>query len=404
MMKRLQDMSIQAKLVGIFAVVFLAGVLTLGWNTFNLNHTQDQVAHEITTSRTEVRQALNTGQQNIDQAVIAGKDRVLSVFDITDELLFLRVIQLDFRELEGIEKDYVLAGDPDDELGLITAHDDVISWLEEDLLAAQEAATNADVRQTMTDLLSEKQYQDEFFYQLVALVQDGNVEEAQRLSLEGSDRKISNIYEVLRVLVNSQQDMVANDVDLTRAQMQDTLDQTRQQMETSISQTDQRLQQTNDRTRSQLRRAITISLITIGLFVLAGLVVVAVVLVVSWQIVHPVMEMANVASAIEKEELRSPEQSDQTLSPFARRQDEIGQLARVFQRMAKEVFTRVERLKQQVAELKIVIDEKKVSEQVSEITGSDYFLDLQTKAHSLRNRERARRPSETEPPPAAPQA
>ena len=74
----------------------------------------------------------------------------------------------------------------------------------------------------------------------------------------------------------------------------------------------------------------------------------------------------------------------ESLDQVAKRTDELGQLARVFQRMVREVYTREQRLKQQVAELRIEIDEVKQARQVAEITGTDYFRELRKKAGKLR--------------------
>jgi nitrate/nitrite-specific signal transduction histidine kinase len=69
------------------------------------------------------------------------------------------------------------------------------------------------------------------------------------------------------------------------------------------------------------------------------------------------------------------------------RTDELGQLARVFERMAREIYQRVEKLKEQVSLLKIEIDEARKERQVAEIVGSDFFSELQTKARSMRERK-----------------
>ena len=74
----------------------------------------------------------------------------------------------------------------------------------------------------------------------------------------------------------------------------------------------------------------------------------------------------------------------ESLNEVAERTDELGQLARVFQRMVREVYAREQRLKQQVAELRIEIDEAHQARQVAEITGTDYFQELQKKARKLR--------------------
>jgi CRP/FNR family cyclic AMP-dependent transcriptional regulator len=76
----------------------------------------------------------------------------------------------------------------------------------------------------------------------------------------------------------------------------------------------------------------------------------------------------------------------ETLDEVAQRIDELGQLARVFQRMVSEVYSREQRLKQEVAELRIEIDESRKASQVAEITDTDYFQDLKKKAQALRSR------------------
>ena len=72
------------------------------------------------------------------------------------------------------------------------------------------------------------------------------------------------------------------------------------------------------------------------------------------------------------------------LDEVAGRTDELGQLARVFQRMMRQVYTREQNLKRQVAELRIEIDEVKKNSQVAEITESEYFQQLRKKARRLR--------------------
>ncbi|HYY87413.1 MAG TPA: response regulator, partial [Chloroflexota bacterium] len=73
-----------------------------------------------------------------------------------------------------------------------------------------------------------------------------------------------------------------------------------------------------------------------------------------------------------------------SLAEVATRHDALGQLARVFQRMAQEVYAREQRLRQQVQELRIEIDEVKKARQVAEITETDYFQELQERARRLR--------------------
>src|SRR5512142_1338551 len=73
-----------------------------------------------------------------------------------------------------------------------------------------------------------------------------------------------------------------------------------------------------------------------------------------------------------------------SLNPVAARGDALGQLARVFQNMARQVYEREARLKQQVQNLRIEIDEVKKARQVAEITESEYFQRLRVKARRLK--------------------
>jgi two-component system, cell cycle response regulator len=73
-----------------------------------------------------------------------------------------------------------------------------------------------------------------------------------------------------------------------------------------------------------------------------------------------------------------------TLEIVARREDALGQLARTFQRMASEVKAREDRLREQVRELKIEIDEQRQERKVEEITSTEYFKELRGRAQELR--------------------
>jgi two-component system cell cycle response regulator len=75
-----------------------------------------------------------------------------------------------------------------------------------------------------------------------------------------------------------------------------------------------------------------------------------------------------------------------SLTPVAMRGDSLGQLARVFQNMARQVCAREQSLRQKVQELQIEIDETKQDRQVAEITETEYFRDLCAKAQRLRHR------------------
>jgi len=122
---------------------------------------------------------------------------------------------------------------------------------------------------------------------------------------------------------------------------------------------------------------------------------------------NPVILRARVATCLEKKRLRDQELRylkdvarvtsaaaalEDTkfevgmLADVERREDELGQLARVFVRMAGEVAAREAKLRQEIHTLRIEIDETQKARQVSEITETEYFQTLQQKARALRER------------------
>jgi len=102
----------------------------------------------------------------------------------------------------------------------------------------------------------------------------------------------------------------------------------------------------------------------------------------SRSITQPVRKLTGAARAIERDERFEPER----IASLTKARDELAQLARVFSQMAVEVQTREERLKRQVEELRIEIDEVKKAWQVAEITESEYFQNLQEHARKMRKR------------------
>ena len=93
---------------------------------------------------------------------------------------------------------------------------------------------------------------------------------------------------------------------------------------------------------------------------------------------------------------------DQNLTAFSESawQDEISKLSKVFELMVSKVRKREETLKQQVAELKIEIDQVKRDKQVREIVETDFFKDLLGKARDMRGRMSTRGETLQEPPTA----
>lgn len=73
--------------------------------------------------------------------------------------------------------------------------------------------------------------------------------------------------------------------------------------------------------------------------------------------------------------------------------DEIGLLADVFQGMTEKIGMRERTLRREVQALRIEIDERKRRREVAEIVETDFFRDLQARAHEMRQRQ----PSKAEP-------
>jgi CheY-like chemotaxis protein len=120
----------------------------------------------------------------------------------------------------------------------------------------------------------------------------------------------------------------------------------------------------------------------------------------------PVLLKARISASLEKKRLRDAEQAYleqvarvtaaaaaveagtfdvSSLDDVARRTDDLGQMARVFQQMAHKVYTREQQLRQQVSSLQIEIDQARMKRQLSEITETSYFKELQQQAEQLRN-------------------
>jgi DNA-binding response OmpR family regulator len=76
----------------------------------------------------------------------------------------------------------------------------------------------------------------------------------------------------------------------------------------------------------------------------------------------------------------------EALACVVARTDELGTLARVFQRMASEVKAREERLKTQLTQLQIEIDEARKTKHVEEVTSGGFFQNLRGRAEKLRAR------------------
>jgi nitrogen fixation/metabolism regulation signal transduction histidine kinase len=414
--RKLQDVSIQGKLFIVFGIVFAAGILAVSWNTWNLyrakqditasiKDTQETVTFGVSTNRNQVAGTLQTNRDTVYNALYDTADQVYLAFGQVQELLFLQQIQAEFREMEAIYHDYQDSHSPQS----VQAFSVNVGYLTEDITLVRDSATNDAVRQAMTDILPEVEYQNQQFQQVVALA-ESDPDQAGQLTTDAINHLINNVYSRLNDLLPTQQTLVRDNLIQTQELPYDTADQTAAELDNSIATTDTQMQglvdDTNanmqaavDDVESDFERAILISLLIVVLFVVAAVVVIAAIIIVARQIVQPMLKLSDVAELIEKEEYQTEEPE---LVEISERQDEIGTLARVFNRMAKEVFTRVEKLKQQVAELKIVIDETKMAAQVSEITENEYFTDLQARVKAMRKRKTGESDAAPETPPDAP--
>jgi HAMP domain-containing protein len=74
------------------------------------------------------------------------------------------------------------------------------------------------------------------------------------------------------------------------------------------------------------------------------------------------------------------------LEVIGKSRDDIGRLARVFNRMAEQVAVRERKLREQVRALTVEIDQERRRKAVEEVTDSDFFRDLQGRAAEMRRR------------------
>jgi len=130
----------------------------------------------------------------------------------------------------------------------------------------------------------------------------------------------------------------------------------------------------SDQQRDDLLVAVGVALAALAIGLVAAL-------IGARRVAGPVGELTAAARAVE-----DASYDPGTLDRVAGRRDEIGRLAQVFDRMAREVREREERMRRKIKQLSVQIDEAKRREQVAEITETDYFRDLQQRARELRSR------------------
>lgn len=129
-------------------------------------------------------------------------------------------------------------------------------------------------------------------------------------------------------------------------------------------------------------RTLALQLLTLSLVVLfIGL---AAGLLLSRRIVRPVEDVTRAARELSEDRF-----DPASLDRAAQRQDEVGELARTFQRMGREVIEREQSLREQVERLTVQIDRSRVDADVSQITETEQFRRLREQAEELRRRSKS---------------
>ncbi len=84
-------------------------------------------------------------------------------------------------------------------------------------------------------------------------------------------------------------------------------------------------------------------------------------------------------------EVKSGKFHPESIELITKRQDELGELAKVFQQTAKTIMEREQQVKEQMSILKSKINESEKEKELFEITNSHFFQSLKEKAGTLRN-------------------
>jgi HAMP domain-containing protein len=133
-----------------------------------------------------------------------------------------------------------------------------------------------------------------------------------------------------------------------------------------------------DHVQATLQSQVRLTVVVAGVILALGLLVS---IILARRVTGPVARLTAAAGAVE-----AGKYDAERLAGVAGRQDELGRLARVFTRMARQVEAREQQLRQQVESLRIEIDAAKTQRQVAEITESEYFQQLQERVRELRSR------------------
>jgi HAMP domain-containing protein len=133
---------------------------------------------------------------------------------------------------------------------------------------------------------------------------------------------------------------------------------------------------------------LSLSVVMVVFILVFALVILAINVLLGRNVVEPIRRLAGLAVMVGEDKMTGESEDIAWLNPIAERGDELGQLSRLFQKMARQVYVREQQLKKQVSMLRIEIDENKKQEDVAEITESEYFQELQQKADALRRQRK----------------
>lgn len=131
----------------------------------------------------------------------------------------------------------------------------------------------------------------------------------------------------------------------------------------------------------------------ISLFiVIFALVILVINYLLKRNVLQPLKPMAQLAQKISLNEITAEEAEEfdrQKLTSIVKRNDELGQMGRVFQRLVHEIYAREQQFKKQLQTLRIEVDEAKRAREVAEIAESKTFQKLQEEAKIMRNKRNA---------------
>ncbi|MEB3828865.1 cache domain-containing protein [Phormidium sp. CCY1219] len=121
--------------------------------------------------------------------------------------------------------------------------------------------------------------------------------------------------------------------------------------------------------------------VTIILLAIALVVAIFLGIAIARWLIRPILRLSAAAQDIEAEHFK-PE----NLADVTRRNDEVGQLARVFQDMASRIYAREQGMKQQLQQLKSESDKAKKAIMLSQLTESDYLQELLVRSRKARSK------------------